>query len=681
MILSFYFKSVGSEGEINGVGLDNNLGLSSNYHFKVHGTQNWGIRDYDDYSGNDWRYYEIPLHGYFNNDFNYITFSNDADRGQATEVYFKDVEISQDCNPGLFCKDDHTLGYQTEACDFLNQTYCDLGCYQSACISAPSSDRTGILNLNGYTIQSYGGSQDVNKNQYEILDDGSTIRMWGNNWKAIPLPTNLDPDTILSFYFRSIGQVGEINGMGFDKDLGLTSNYHFKVHGTQNWGRRNYDDYSGNDWKYYEIPAGDFLSGNFNYLTFSNDADSRQKTNVYFSFIRVGDQLTCTDNDQDTFAIEGGDCGAIDCNDNNEFVFPGAPDIICDGIDNNCDSIPDDEYIEISTSCGLGVCEASGQLMCMNGTEYDTCTEGSPTGDDSDCDGLDNDCDGTIDEDGNCDQFLCYESDGGDYPTLFGYLNSTEGYYQDECIEDQYGNYSNLMEYYCTADSVEGKEYNCDSCQNGECTCYGMWDCVDEYTRGYKNEDCTFTNVTSCEANEVCRWGTCVFCSDTDGGDNPLTAGTASYTYGDMSDRCSNPSKLIEYYCSPDYYVTSKQYDCDCSNGECSTCFEKTICIDSTHKANQYSDCSYGDVTFCDYGCDYSTGECRFCTDSDGGLNYTTKGKITYGVEGGNQYDSWDSCSYDGNFVYEKYCKGEGTYYGSEYYECPNGCTDGACII
>jgi len=49
----------------------------------------------------------------------------------------------------------------------------------------------------------------------------------------------------------------------------------------------------------------------------------------------------CTDADGDGYAIEGGACGPIDCNDADAAVNPGATEICTDGIDNNCNGLTD----------------------------------------------------------------------------------------------------------------------------------------------------------------------------------------------------------------------------------------------------------------------------------------------------------------------------------------------------
>ncbi|MEJ2394415.1 MAG: putative metal-binding motif-containing protein, partial [Candidatus Thiodiazotropha sp.] len=49
----------------------------------------------------------------------------------------------------------------------------------------------------------------------------------------------------------------------------------------------------------------------------------------------------CTDSDADGYSIEGGSCGAVDCDDNNPEINPGALEICGDAVDNNCNALID----------------------------------------------------------------------------------------------------------------------------------------------------------------------------------------------------------------------------------------------------------------------------------------------------------------------------------------------------
>jgi hypothetical protein len=86
---------------------------------------------------------------------------------------------------------------------------------------------------------------------------------------------------------------------------------------------------------------------------------------------------------------------------NGEFCVnctPTGPDTNCDGVDDDCNGVADDGYVPTATSCGKGVCASEGQLICQNGQLVDTCQPGNPTGSDDNCNGLDENCNGTNDE-------------------------------------------------------------------------------------------------------------------------------------------------------------------------------------------------------------------------------------------------------------------------------------------
>jgi len=125
-------------------------------------------------------------------------------------------------------------------------------------------------------------------------------------------------------------------------------------------------------------------------------------------------------------------------------------------------------------------------------------------------------------------------------------------------------------------------------------------------------------------------------CSDSDNGKDYDTKGTVHGKGGlgmepmDYTDRCIDNSNLKEFYCSNNW-ATETRYTCP-------------------------------------YGC--SAGACRVkdwsCSETDDGLDYNSKGKITQTSGDGSQITHEDSCNTDSVL---------------RAYTCPNGCENGACKV
>ena len=73
-------------------------------------------------------------------------------------------------------------------------------------------------------------------------------------------------------------------------------------------------------------------------------------------------------------------------------------DVTCDGVDDDCDTRVDDDFVPAATSCGLGECANVGSTACVDGRLVDSCSLNPSPGADTSCDGRDQNCDGRTDE-------------------------------------------------------------------------------------------------------------------------------------------------------------------------------------------------------------------------------------------------------------------------------------------
>jgi formylglycine-generating enzyme required for sulfatase activity len=80
-------------------------------------------------------------------------------------------------------------------------------------------------------------------------------------------------------------------------------------------------------------------------------------------------------------------------------AYSALAETTCDGKDNDCDGLTDEDFVATPTTCGQGVCARVGASTCVAGKLVNTCVPGQPGPNDMVCNSVDDDCDGQTDED------------------------------------------------------------------------------------------------------------------------------------------------------------------------------------------------------------------------------------------------------------------------------------------
>ena len=91
-VIEFDFSST-SQGEIHGVGFENDNSLTSSRYFRVYGTQNYGVGNFDNYSGSGTKKYTIPVGNFYTGAMDRLVFINDNDAGSGNTSIFSNVKI------------------------------------------------------------------------------------------------------------------------------------------------------------------------------------------------------------------------------------------------------------------------------------------------------------------------------------------------------------------------------------------------------------------------------------------------------------------------------------------------------------------------------------------------------------------------------------------------------------
>lgn len=156
----------------------------------------------------------------------------------------------------------------------------------------PNSSDCETIDFMAEDIRSFGGPQDAGS--YNLLNEGEVLRIQNNAWKAIAMDYEIKPGTVLEFDFGST-RLGEVHGIGFDENLSISSNRTFRLHGMQNWGISDFNDYEGGAvWQHFSIPVGEYYTGDFKYLFFVADHDRLPRNgNSFFRNIVIYDEEGC----------------------------------------------------------------------------------------------------------------------------------------------------------------------------------------------------------------------------------------------------------------------------------------------------------------------------------------------------------------------------------------------------
>ncbi len=252
-VLEFDFQST-AQGEIQGIGFDNDQTLSAATFFQLYGTQTWGKQAYRNYaaSAGEVVHYVIPVGQYFQGDLPYLVLSCDDDADASGEVAFSNLRVYEP-----------NLNVETQG------------------------------TTDSYLVTSYG-AEDLLARSMSLEDatpttDGfETIDFAGNSWKKIDLGYTITANTVLEFDFQSTAE-GEIQGIGFDNDQTLSAETFFQLYGTQTWGRQTYRNYasSAGEVVHYAIPIGEYFTGDLPYLILASDDDADASGGVVFSNLRL----------------------------------------------------------------------------------------------------------------------------------------------------------------------------------------------------------------------------------------------------------------------------------------------------------------------------------------------------------------------------------------------------------
>ncbi|MFZ5476523.1 MAG: MopE-related protein [Myxococcota bacterium] len=216
-------------------------------------------------------------------------------------------------------------------------------------------------------------------------------------------------------------------------------------------------------------------------------------------------------------ACAGDTQDASDCDDADPSVFPGA-DEHCDGVDEDCDRVADEDAVDAllwyDDGDGDGYGDpTTGTLGCagpvLDGTDCDDATAEVHPGADEHCDGVDEDCDGDVDEDAVDAPTWYVDGDGDGYGDPAAPVVACEGDADEgsDCDDGDPGVHPDASEH------CDGVDEDCDGVADDASVDAGIW-YTDADGDGYGD---AYTAAIACSGDTTVGTD----CDDADAGVSP----------------------------------------------------------------------------------------------------------------------------------------------------------------
>ncbi|MBI2892521.1 MAG: hypothetical protein HYY06_03150 [Deltaproteobacteria bacterium] len=372
------------------------------------------------------------------------------------------------------------------------------------------------------------------------------------------------------------------------------------------------------------------------------------------------------DLDRDGYGGEG--CGGDDCDDSDQAVHPGAPEL-CNAMDEDCNLVPDD-----GLECRYGdgrPCDTPCLSLGWQSCNKPACTWGDCEPPPEDCNGVDDDCDTAVDEDCDCipgDPDERCKTPCGSWGTR---SCGNDGRWSacvppDETCngEDDDCDGTDDEDFQCEQGAVLDCDFGCDltgtqtcgvDCVLGDCvgpdeTCNGLDDDCD----GEADEDfaCVQGTAEACATicgggesgtrvcSQSCAWGPCVAPDETCNGEDDDCNGLcddgftccASQPFGSCVTECNSiGSGWCDVSCEEtadrcdvgDEVCNGRDDDCDDEPDDgfaCAAWIETRTCSlgNGVMQGRQrcYTDCEWGECCAASDRCDNGADD-----DCDGGVD------------------------------------------------------------